>query len=887
MVSSTITSYENQPSVVTVYIMPEPLDTSIASELQAELILANAQLHELNPAASLSMGIDDPDAFRGLTMASMLLGASGDEQALEDLRSRLKSFIEKSYCLEDLSTEWTVADTTRHFKTSYHGFVEDGKLLRILVIHRDESVRRLQEQLVSNVAQYLAAESDDKFFAQLCSRLAETLGVDYAAVAETVGPDGMVRILAFYDGREAEYVHAENEYSLKGTPGYEVLHSGKERLYRFGVSKSFPNDIYLKKYRIDSYVGVPIYGANYQLLGLIYLMHRTELPSVELCLSVLNIFAIRVSAEIERQRIDKEKSKREQQQKIFIENNSSGMFVVDIEPPMPTNLSLQKQVQWLADNTRFVECNKSLIKILAVDGADTLLGSSLYSDLVYYDFATHAREFVSNDHYFKDHLVQLTLFDGDSVWISANISSVEKDGHITQMLGVLNDVSDREIRSRDMEYRAKHDGLTGLPNRSSFIEHVEQVLKLSRASSKHALFLLDLDGFKEVNDTLGHETGDYLLQQIGPRIAPAIKPVSISLARLGGDEFALLVEDYDTEEQVKELAEQMMAGIKSPFTINELELVVGGSVGIALYPANGDSVSSLMRCADIAMYEAKQQSQDYCVYSTDRDHYTVRRLSLMMDIRQAVANNELRLFYQPIIQLQGEKVIGFEALIRWDHPEHGMLSPGEFIPLIELTDMIMPVTWWVVETAIKQLSDWRELGWDYVISVNVSTRNLIDAGFVSFIETCLARYQVQGEFLEMEITESTLMADPEKARRVLQEVSTLGVRISVDDYGTGYSSLAYLKSLPIDTLKIDRTFISQMMTNSLDEIIVNSTVQLAHNLGLNVTAEGIEHASLIKTLELIGCDKGQGYYFCKPIPLEELNVWLALYKRKEITSQSA
>lgn len=887
MVSSTITSYENQPSVVTVFIMPEPLDTHADSQLQAELILANATLHEINPTASHAIGITDPDIFRGLTMASMLMGPKGDDQALEDLRLRLRSFVDNGYCLEDLSTEWTDGEDTRHFKTSYHGFVEDGKLIRILVVHRDESVRRLQEQLVSNVAQYLAAESDDKFFAQLCSRLAETLGVDYAGVAEVAGEVGVVRTLAFYNAREAENVHSESEYSLKGTPGYEILHSGQEKLYRFGVNQLFPNDIYLQRLGIDSYIGVPIYGENYQILGLIYLMHRSELPSVELCRSVLNIFAIRVSAEIERHRVEKEKSKREQQQKIFIENNSSGMFVVDIEPPMPVHLPLQKQVQWLADNTRFVECNKALIDILDVENRDTLLGNSLYSDLVYYDFATHARDFVSNDHYFKDYLMQLTLFDGDSVWISANVSSVKKDGHITQMLGVLNDVSDREIRSRDMEYRAKHDGLTGLSNRSNFIENVEQVLKLSRSSSKHALFLLDLDGFKEVNDTLGHETGDYLLQQIGPRIMPAIQPISTSLARLGGDEFALIIEDYESEEQVKELASRMMEAIKSPFTINELELVVGGSVGISLYPANGDSVSSLMRCADIAMYEAKQQSQDYCVYSTDRDHYTVRRLSLMMDIRQAVANNELRLFYQPIIQLQGEQVIGFEALIRWEHPEHGLLPPGEFIPLIELTDMIMPVTWWVVETAIKQLAEWREQGWDYVISVNVSTRNLIDAGFVSFIQTCLDRYQVQGEFLEMEITESTLMADPDKARRVLQDVSSLGVRISVDDYGTGYSSLAYLKSLPIDTLKIDRTFISQMMTNNHDEIIVNSTVQLAHNLGLKVTAEGIENASLIKALETIGCDKGQGFYFCKPIPLEELNVWLSLYKRKEVTSRSA
>ena len=878
MTSTKPISYKHHPSSVTLFELPQPLDVTMAAALQAECILSQARLVDFNPAAA---GVADPERIRGLSMAQLLL--TGDAVDLERVRNaltlRLKRFVIEGYTLEDVSTDWLQDGEKKHYKTSYHGFIENGFLKRILVVHRDESVRRLQERLVTELAENLAADSSDSFFTSLVYRLAKTLNLDFAAVAESVpNSDGMVRMLAFYDRRNEKYEHTESDFSLKGTPGYKVV-QGQVQVFRSNVAAQFPDDDYLQSLEIDSYIAVPVLGENDQQLGLISLMHSSELPNVELAQSVLTIFAIRASAEIERRRIQQEKSQREQQQKLFIENNPNGMFVVDIDPPMSLAVSLQKQVQWLADNSRFVECNESLLRIFGCPNKDRLLGQSLFGSVVNYDFATQARDFISENFSLCDHLIRIVTGDNRDAWLSVNLSSVIKDNHLTQLLGVVADVSDRVRHTREMEYRAKHDGLTGLPNRGYFIEQAEKVLLASTPSSKHALFMLDLDGFKEVNDTLGHETGDDLLQQIGPRLAPVLSGFKSVLARLGGDEFAVLVEDCDSENAMTDLAEQLMQEIKSPFTVNELELVVGGSVGIALYPANSDSVSSLMRCADIAMYQAKQQSRDYCVYSSDSDHYTVRRLSLMMDIRQAIANDELRLFYQPIIDIEDQAVLAFEALIRWQHPTLGMLPPGEFIPLIEVTDMIMPVTWWVVETAIKQLAQWQQMGWYYRISVNVSTRNLVDVGFVDFIETCLQRYDVAGRYLEIEITESTLMADPDHARQVLQSIASLGVYISIDDYGTGYSSLAYLKSLPINTLKIDRTFISQILVNSQDEIIVKSTIQLAHNLGLDVTAEGIEDASLIQVLRELGCDKGQGFYFCRPIPVDEINDWLALHGR--------
>jgi EAL domain-containing protein (putative c-di-GMP-specific phosphodiesterase class I) len=281
------------------------------------------------------------------------------------------------------------------------------------------------------------------------------------------------------------------------------------------------------------------------------------------------------------------------------------------------------------------------------------------------------------------------------------------------------------------------------------------------------------------------------------------------------------------------------------------------------------------------MYRAKEQSRDFEIYSAEHDHYSVRRLSLMMDLRRAIEDEQLLLYYQPIVDLNSESIKGFEALVRWNHPQHGMLLPGEFVPLIELTDVIEPLTWWVIETAVQQLHQWQQQGKKYHLSVNVSARNIADDSFVYRLSQLLRRYKVDGRLLEMEITESTLMADPVKGRSVLTAMSAMGIRFSIDDYGTGYSSLAYLKSLPIDTLKIDRVFISQMQSSVQDEIIVRSTIQLAHNLGMQVTAEGIENASLIGELKALGCDHGQGFFICRPVPLEQLDSWVMLYERSQ------
>lgn len=575
-----------------------------------------------------------------------------------------------------------------------------------------------------------------------------------------------------------------------------------------------------------------------------------------------------------------------QQQLAFIQNNSTAMFVIDVVKPMDIGIPIHRQVQWLAEHSCVRECNNAAAGLFGFRTKSGAFGRRLLGRTVKFDFATQAKEFILNDYKLKESLIKISSQTSADQWLSTSATGVVSDGKLTQVLCMAGDVTERISYSQEVEFRARHDDLTGLANRRHFIDQVGQALALGQYSSAHALFLLDLDGFKEINDTLGHETGDRLLYKIGPRISEVFMHHEALVSRLGGDEFAVFIQNFSGRQSILTLADSLMQAVKAPFSINKLDLSIGGSVGIAFYPDDGNCVSSLMRCADVAMYQAKQTTADYCLYNFDRDHHSVRRLSLMMDIRHSIANNELLLHYQPIVDLTNSQVLGFEVLIRWQHPEHGLLSPGEFIPLVELTDMIKPVTWWVIETAIKQLSDWNQCDWPYRLAVNISTRNLVDSGFVNFIANCLRRHGVDGSRLELEITESTLMADPDKARNILLALSKLGIAISIDDYGTGYSSLAYLKSLPITTLKIDRAFISQMAESNQDRIIVHSTVQLAHNLGLQVTAEGIEDPVLVKVLKELGCDKGQGFHICRPVALSQLNHWLEQHEHSQTFNQS-
>lgn len=432
---------------------------------------------------------------------------------------------------------------------------------------------------------------------------------------------------------------------------------------------------------------------------------------------------------------------------------------------------------------------------------------------------------------------------------------------------------------KEMEHRANHDELTGLPNRARLHDMAHAAIVSAQAKAqKLAMMLIDLDRFKEVNDTLGHATGDKLLQQIALHLDSLLRSRGAQLYRLGGDEFAVLIPNVNGTEDVLSLAEKIHLRLRHPTEVEGTTLELGGSIGVSLFPLHGDNSHSLLRCADVAMYKAKTESSRTVVYTVEQDAHSPRRLSMMGELGTAIRENQLVLYYQPRIDIASKKCLGCEALLRWQHPRIGLVPPGEFIPLAEMSDLIQPLGLWVLENAIKQAKIWHEQGLSLVVSVNLSARNLLDLVFPQQIEILLQKYAVPPHLLEIEITESTLIGDPERALQIINRIHSLGVTFAIDDFGTGYSSLSYLKRLPIHTLKIDRSFISDMLTDEQDLVIVKSTLGLAHSFALAVVAEGVEDLPTLEMLKGLCCEQAQGFYISRPVPAADFDVWLKEYK---------
>jgi diguanylate cyclase (GGDEF)-like protein len=424
---------------------------------------------------------------------------------------------------------------------------------------------------------------------------------------------------------------------------------------------------------------------------------------------------------------------------------------------------------------------------------------------------------------------------------------------------------------------ATTDELTGLANRERFRARLDERIASAKASDESfGVMLCDLDRFKEINDTLGHHFGDELLRDLGPRLAEAIGPEGL-VARLGGDEFAVLPgENTADADELEAIARRLTACVQQPVGVDEMLLEVGVSIGIARFPRDGEDPHSLLRSADVAMYAAKEAHAGCKVYAAALDRHSVRKLNVLSDFRRALDSDEIVVFYQPIMHMDGSRTHGAEALVRWEHPELGLLPPSDFMPIVEQTGLIGPLTRHVLERAVAQCAAWRQAGQALTVSVNLSVRNLLDPELAGLISNLLTTYRLTASALDLEITESMLMSDPDRSLVTLTRLSQLGVGLSVDDYGTGYSSLANIRRLPIDELKIDRSFVSPMLSDESDLIIVRSTINLGHDLGLTVVAEGVEDEATLHRLEGLGCDLAQGYHFSKPLPADAFNKWIGL-----------
>ena len=438
-------------------------------------------------------------------------------------------------------------------------------------------------------------------------------------------------------------------------------------------------------------------------------------------------------------------------------------------------------------------------------------------------------------------------------------------------------VSGLSLRSshRDLRAASLTDELTGLPNRRLVGERLEQALVLGRRRGVVCgVLLIDLDRFKEVNDTLGHHHGDLLLRAVADRLGGVFRE-SDTVARLGGDEFAVLLPEVEDEQAALDLARRCLAALHEQFVVDGVALSVEASIGLALAPVHGRDASALVRAADVAMYEAKSRKTGVVTYDPDLDVNTPTRLALLGDLRRALQEDQLLLHYQPKVDLDTGHVRGVEALVRWQHPDRGLVPPGEFVPVAEGTGLILPLTLRTLELAIEQARQWYDDGQAVQVAVNLSPRCLLEPDFRGSVLEVLERHRLPAQLLRLEITESSIMADPAKALAVLTGLQQAGVSLSIDDFGTGYSSMSYLKRLPVDELKIDRSFVMDMIANSSDNVLVRSSIDLGHNLGLSVVAEGVEDQETVQALADLGCDVLQGYHLARPVDAATTTAWIA------------
>ncbi|HHM04178.1 MAG TPA: EAL domain-containing protein [Gammaproteobacteria bacterium] len=430
-----------------------------------------------------------------------------------------------------------------------------------------------------------------------------------------------------------------------------------------------------------------------------------------------------------------------------------------------------------------------------------------------------------------------------------------------------------KLKNHELEHHALHDPLTGLANRVLFSDRLAHRLKTAERDNEHfGVAIMDVNRFKEINDKHGHLVGDQVLQKIAERLKDTLRSAD-TVARFGGDEFAILLYNLDPG-SAETVCKKISHALDEPVLINGLSLHTGGSLGVAVYPEHGDSEEAMLKHADMAMYWSKAAGERYRCYSHDEEHRRSEKLQLTEELHSAILDGGLALFYQPIIDLGRGTVRGMEALARWPHPERGMVMPDVFIALAEQKGLIQELTLWVLETAVQQCRAWRDQGLELEVSVNLSTRNFLDPLFPQHLQACLARWSLPPAALTLEITESSTLTNPERALGILNTLDEMGLELSIDDYGTGFSSLAYMKRLPVDEVKIDRMFVSDIDTEPKNQVIVNSTIELAHSLGMRVVAEGIENEAVLALLGDMGCDRAQGYFISRPQDAAAITRWL-------------
>jgi diguanylate cyclase (GGDEF)-like protein/PAS domain S-box-containing protein len=743
-----------------------------------------------------------------------------------------------------------------------------GELIAVSAISRDISDRKRSETLSAGQARLLGLVAAGTQLAQLLDLVARFVEEQSSEVLTSIlllDPDGVHLRHGAAPSLPDSYTEAVDGIAIG--PGVGCCGTAAYRRARVVVS-DIANDPLWSDYRqlaLDAGLracwSTPVLATDGALLGTFAMYYREARRPDPHDLELVGMAMHVVSIAVERSLAEEALRTSEQRYRDLFENANEPIAMVSLDETI-------------------TEVNGAFERVLGYTRAE-LLGSSLRDYLTPEGYEIAVREGqrklageVSGTTFEQEFVAK----DGHMVVLNVSSRIIEENGRPVGIQGICRDITaykqaQTELRELAVQNRhqALHDSLTGLPNRACFRERIEQAIAASRKDgSGFAVLMIDLDRFKDINDTLGHHYGDLLLVELARRLRSVLRH-NDTIARLGGDEFGMLVPDLvERAGGLEPAIERILAALEESFLIDGLPLQVEASIGIAHYPAHGGDVDLLLQRADVAMYLAKQKGATHALYTPELDHHDTSTLTLLSELPRAIRERELVLHYQPKTDAQTGELVGVEALVRWQHPTRGLIGPVEFIPPAERTALIDPLTRFVLDEALAQSKRWQDQGHTVNVAVNLSMRNLHDLTLPDQIAKLLRKSNLPSDRLTLEITESTIASDPERTKAVVQQLSQLGVSIAIDDFGIGYTSLSHLARLAVDQIKIDRSFVTNMETDRHDAAIVRSIITLGHDLGLKVTAEGVETKAAHDKLAALGCDIIQGYHVSRPVPADDI-----------------
>jgi diguanylate cyclase (GGDEF)-like protein/PAS domain S-box-containing protein len=744
---------------------------------------------------------------------------------------------------------------------------DSGRIVGISAISRDISVRKRTEALAAGQASLLeliASGAPLTRVLDLLARFVEEHSADALASILLLDQDGTLRHGAA-PSLPAAYVQAIDGVAI----GPDVGSCGtaahrRERVVVVDVE----SDPLWSSYRelalehgLRACWSTPILVTEGTPVGTFATYYRRPQPPTEHDLQLVEMAVHIAAVAIERSRSEKALRASEERFRELFENANEPIATVSLDETITdVNAAFERVLGY----TREELIGSNLNEYVTLEGYETAVRERQRKLSGEAEGTTFEQEFISKD--------------GQSVILEVSSRVIEEFGRPVGIQGMCRDITERKRAERELRdlaelnrRQALHDGLTGLPNRRCFRERIEQAIAVShRDGVGLAVLLIDLDRFKEINDTLGHHYGDLLLVEVARRFESVLRRTD-TIARLGGDEFGLLVEDLkESQVDVRTTLRRILAALEQPFQIDDLPLHVEASIGVALYPAHGTDVDVLLQRADVAMYVAKETGVTHALYEEELDRHDTASLTLLSELPRAIRARELVLHYQPKVDTRTGEVASVEALLRWQHPTRGLIPPLDFIPLAERTALIEPLTRFVLDEALGQAKHWERQGHNVPVAVNLSMRSLHEQGLPEQVAELLRKWELPGDRLTLEITESSIVSDPARAKAMVEQLSALGIVISIDDFGVGYTSLSYLARLELDQIKIDRCFVRNMDADTDDAAIVSSIVTLGHDLGLEVVAEGVETKAAFDDLTRLGCDTLQGYFISRPLPADDL-----------------